>query len=63
MTSPATAQATRAPAAAARARPLDETHTDLLRLDLRDVPYMSQGLHVEALRPSLFSRLMGFFIR
>jgi hypothetical protein len=53
-----------ATAAAARSPSFDEdTHTDLLRLDLRDVPYISPGLHVEALQPSFFSRLLGLFIR
>ena len=64
MSSPATAHAARSPATAPRAtKALDETHSDLLRLDLRDVPYMSPGLNVEALRPSLFSRFIGLFIR
>ena len=64
MSSPATAHATRSPATAPRtSKGLDETYTDLLRLDLRDVPYISPGLHVEAMRPSLFSRFIGLFIR
>ena len=51
-------------AAAVRQPTFDQdTHTDLLRLDLRDVPYISPGLHVEALQPSLFSRFVGLFIR
>lgn len=55
----APAQATAAPA---RARGFDE-HTDVLRLDLSDIPYMSPGLHIEALQPSILSRLVGLFSR
>jgi hypothetical protein len=63
MNSQAAAHAARPAAAAPRARRFDETHTDLLRLDLRDVPYTPQGLDVDALKPSLFSRFIGIFVR
>lgn len=71
MSAPAHAQTTRptrapAPAAQPKApmRPaLDSDHSDLLRLDLSDVPYHSPGLHVEALQPSLLSRFVGLFVR
>lgn len=64
MSSPATAQSARPSAPAARASaPALDAHSDEFRLDLRDVPYMSPGLHVEALQPSLFSRFVGMFIR
>lgn len=49
-------------AAPVRARGFDE-HTDVLRLDLSDIPYMSPGLHVEALQPSILSRIVGLFSR
>lgn len=64
MSSHATAPAARPPAPTARVSASGhDAHGDLMRLDLRDVPYMSPGLHVEALRPSLFSRFIGLFIR
>lgn len=64
MSSHASAQSARPAAPAARATaPALDADTDLLRLDLRDVPYMSPGLHVEALQPSLLSRFIGLFIR
>lgn len=58
----ASAPAAQAAAAPARARGFDE-YTDVLRLDLSDIPYMSPGLHVEALRPSFLSRVIGLFSR
>lgn len=52
------------PAAAARTPTLaQDDHRDVMRLDLRDVPYQSPGLHIEAMQPSLFSRFLGLFIR
>lgn len=57
------APARAANASAARPASIENTHSDLLRLDLRDVPYRSPGLHVEALQPSLLSRFIGLFIR
>ncbi|MET0656616.1 MAG: hypothetical protein ABW110_00460 [Steroidobacteraceae bacterium] len=64
MSSHASAHAARPAAPAARTTaPVLDADTDLLRLDLRDVPYMSPGLHVEALQPSLLSRFIGLFIR
>lgn len=62
--SPQAAAHARTSAAAPHAqRTLDETHTEVLRLDLRDIPYMSQGLHIEGLKPSLLSRFVGLFVR
>ena len=64
MSLPASAQSARPSAVAARATaPALDADTDLLRLDLHDVPYMSPGLHVEALQPSLLSRFIGMFMR
>ena len=64
MSSHASAQTVRATAPAARAAaPAFDADSEVLRLDLRDVPYLSPGLHVEALQPSLLSRFIGLFIR
>jgi hypothetical protein len=64
MSSHAHAQSPRhSPPAAHRSAPALDEHSDVLRLDLRDVPYMSPGLHVEALQPSLFSRFIGMFVK
>ena len=60
----APAQSARPSAPAARAPAVaQDDHRDVLRLDLRDVPYNSPGLHIESMQPSWFSRFLGLFIR
>jgi hypothetical protein len=64
MSSPTTVPAARPTSKAVPVDFFDADHPeDLLRIDLRDVPYISPGLHVEALQPSWFSRFMGLFLR
>jgi hypothetical protein len=58
----AAAPAPSQPRPQARAQAFDD-HSDVLRLDLSDVPYMSPGLHVEALQPTWLSRIAGLFLK